>query len=108
MNAFAKRSRSSSRSRSPTRRPWRPWHAPRARTVRVHLWENLSMQTHPNDGAGFTRLGDVVRWPLGSNANAVQKFQNALAFGGKEGSGEPSGVTAVDHRDPEGFARYLA
>ena len=84
------------------------------------------METHSTNGAGPVRLVDLLpkegagsaeREPTeGSeksfrspNANAVQKVQNALAFRGKEGSGEPSGAEAASDVDElEGFARYLA
>jgi hypothetical protein len=91
------------------------------------------MQTHFPGGAGFSRLGDLVpASPIDAlapsaepharakhgdpsevrpspNANADQKISNALAFRGKEGSGEPSGAGPVENPNgPEGFARYLA
>lgn len=54
-------------------------------------------------------LGDSKQSSLSPNANADQETGNALAFWGKEGSGEPSGVAAVDSsRESEGFAHYLA
>lgn len=72
-------------------------------------------------GAGFSRLTDLLPTALDprdskqsgllQNANADRNIRTALAFGGKEGSGKPSGATTAASsvsNAANGFAEYLA